>query len=68
MNKLGPVLCGLNLNHLALILMYGQGQSQIGTPVVKGLMQKFQDDSLALNETCSNTKFYVYWYYGYCVT
>ena len=29
----------------------------IGTPVVKGLIE---NDSLALNETCSDTKFYVY--------
>ena len=26
------------------------------------------DESLAFNETCSGTKFHVYWYHGYCVT
>ena len=53
MNKLGPVLCGLNWAH---VQMYGT----ISTPVVKGLMQKFEDDSLALNETCFDAKFHVY--------
>ena len=34
----------------------------------KGVNVKFEANSLALNETCSDTKFNVYWYYGYCVT
>ena len=51
-NKLGPVKCGLNLNHLAhnYYTSVCPGPFIIGTSVVKGLTQKFEDDSLALNE------------------
>ena len=37
----------------------------IGTQVVEGLTWKFGVESLALTETCSDTNFHVYWYYGY---
>ena len=40
----------------------------IGTQVVEGLTWKFRVESLALTETCSDTNFHVYWYYGYWVT
>ena len=37
----------------------------IGTQVVEGLTRKFGVESLALTETCPDTKFHVYWHYGY---
>ena len=37
----------------------------IGTQVVEELTCKFGVESLALTETCSDTNFHVYWYYGY---
>ena len=37
-NRLGPVQCGLNFNHLTHILMYGWGQSLSAFKyIVKGL-------------------------------
>ena len=50
MNKHGPVQCGLNMNHLAHNTNVWPGPITISTPVVKGLTQKFEDTSLALNE------------------
>ena len=40
----------------------------IRTQVVEGLTQKFGVESLALTETCPDTNFHVYRYYGYRVT
>ena len=40
----------------------------ISTPVVKGLMYKIVDLSLARNKTFSGTKFHVYLCYSYWVT
>ena len=37
----------------------------IETQVVEGLTLKFGVESLALTETCPDTNFHVYWYYGY---
>ena len=52
---------GFNLNHLAYILMYG-GADYWWHSCSKGVNIKCIDESLALNETCADTKYHVYLY------
>ena len=54
--------CSFNVNHFAYI-MSGWGHFNIGASVVKELMliHVFVDKSLAPHETCTDTKFYVYY-------
>ena len=56
MNKSDPQLYGLNLNHYTNVA----GADQYRHSSSKRVNIKFVDESLAFNDTCSDTKFHVY--------